>query len=262
MLKDRIGLSGSTLKMVAIITMLIDHIGATVLWRLLILYHQTAWNGLDTAALPFVGFMDETWLLETYYLLRNIGRIAFPIFCFLLIEGFVYTRDRKKYALRLFVFALISEIPFDLAFSSRILETQYQNVFFTLLLGLLTIMAVHAIEEKVEWNEIMRTALTAAAVLAGMQAAFLLRTDYAAKGVMCILVLYLFRKKRNWQVIAGCLAFFWWEPWAILAFVPIALYNGKRGWNMKYFFYLFYPLHLLVLYAICYLVGISGIPAI
>ena len=116
------GFSGSTLKLIAIITMLIDHIGAAVIARLLI-----AGQGSEL-------------LYKIYYAMRAVGRVAFPIFCFLLVEGFFYTGSRKKYALRLFGFALLSEIPFDLAFSGKILEFGYQNVFFTLLIGLLTIM--------------------------------------------------------------------------------------------------------------------------
>ena len=105
------GLSGSTLKLIAIITMLIDHIGAAVIARLLI-----AGQGSEM-------------LYKIYYAMRAVGRVAFPIFCFLLVEGFFYTGSRKKYALRLFGFALLSEIPFDLAFSGKILEFGYQNVF-------------------------------------------------------------------------------------------------------------------------------------
>ena len=130
-MENKKGISGSTLKMIAIVTMVIDHIGAAVLARLLMV------NGL--------GELDQTnadaimlWLSAngalywTYTIMRMIGRVAFPIFCFLLVEGFLHTHDVKKYAMRLGLFALISEIPFDLAFSSKILEFNYQNVFFTL----------------------------------------------------------------------------------------------------------------------------------
>ena len=103
------GLSGSTLKIIEMVTMLIDHIGAAVLARMII-----------------AGNAD---LYDAYRTLRMIGRIAFPIFCFLLIEGFQHTKNAKKYAERLFLFAAISEIPFDLAFSAKVLEFQYQNVF-------------------------------------------------------------------------------------------------------------------------------------
>lgn len=237
------GLSGSTLKLIAIITMLIDHVGAAVLTRVFL-------SGSGTPALS-----------QAYLAMRNIGRIAFPIYCFLLVEGFEHTRDRKKYALRLFAFALISEIPFDLAFQSEVLEFTYQNVFFTLLIGLLTIMAFHAVEEKKEWHPVLRCLLLAGITFAGMGIAVLLRTDYDANGVLCIMILYLFRRSRGLQILAGCLSFFWWELPALVAFIPIAFYNGKRGWNIKYLFYLFYPVHLLLLYVICCCMGIAGVPA-
>lgn len=238
------GISGSTLKMIAIITMLIDHIGAAVLARLLI----TGQGGQLT--------------YQIYLVLRTIGRIAFPIFCFLLVEGFEHTKDRRKYALRLLGFALISEVPFDLAFSSAILEFEHQNVFFTLFIGLLTIQGFHAVEEKTEWTPLIRGFLLALIMFAGMAAAYCLHTDYDAKGVMCIVALYVFRKVRGAQILAGCVAFGWWEIEALVAFIPIAFYNGKRGWNLKYVFYLFYPVHLLVLYLVCMKMGIAGTAAI
>ena len=150
---ERKGLSGSALKIIAIVTMLIDHIAATVIIRIL----------------KFGGYNDG--LYQLYRVMRNIGRIAFPIFCFLLVEGFMHTRDREKYALRLGCFAAVSEIPFDLAFNGKVLEVGYQNVFFTLLLGLLTMMAYDAVMNQSRWSVWKRTALSTIAILAGMFAA-------------------------------------------------------------------------------------------
>lgn len=144
---ERKGLSGSALKIIAIVTMLIDHIAATVIIRIL----------------KFGGYNDG--LYQLYRVMRNIGRIAFPIFCFLLVEGFMHTRDREKYALRLGCFAAVSEIPFDLAFNGKVLEVGYQNVFFTLLLGLLTMMAYDAVMNQSRWSVWKRTALSTIAIL-------------------------------------------------------------------------------------------------
>lgn len=235
------GLSGSTLKCIAIVTMLIDHIGAVVLERLL------------------VAGVESNLLYPAYVTTRTIGRIAFPIFCFLLVEGFEHTGNRKRYALRLLAFAVISEVPFDLAFRGKLIETGYQNVFFTLFIGLVTMLAFHAIEEKTEWNPLWRGALLALVMFAGMGLAYWMKTDYDAKGVMCIMALYVFRSMRGPQILAGCLAFGWWELPALVAFIPIAFYNGKRGWNLKYAFYGFYPLHLLLLYLICLAKGTADI---
>ncbi len=254
------GISGSTLKMIAIVTMLIDHIGAAVLARLLMV------NGLgeldQTNADAIMQWLSANGALYwTYTIMRMIGRGAFPIFCFLLVEGFLHTHDVKKYAMRLGLFALLSEIPFDLAFSSKILEFNYQNVFFTLFIGLLTMIAYRAVEEKEEWNQALKVILYILIVAAGMALAYFLKTDYAEKGVFCIMVLYIFRKKKMWQLIAGCASFIWETP-ALFGFIPIAFYNGTRGWKMKYFFYIFYPAHLLILYLICYFMGISGYSAV
>ncbi len=243
--RQNIGISGSSLKVIAVAAMLIDHIAAVVLARYLI-------SGR--------GMLSAEWY-ELYRVMRNIGRIAFPIYCFLLVEGFTHTRDQRKYALRLFLFALLSEIPFDLAFQSKVIETGYQNVFFTLFLGLLTIMAMAEAEKRID-GKLPRGLVDAVLIVAGMLAAYALQTDYSYYGVMCIAALYLFRGNRLLQILAGCLAFFWWELPAVAAFVPIYFYNGKRGSNIKYFFYVFYPAHLMILYVICVLLGIDGVPAI
>ena len=174
----------------------------------------------------------------------------------------MHTRDREKYALRLGCFAAVSEIPFDLAFNGKVLEVGYQNVFFTLLLGLLTMMAYDAVMNQSRWSVWKRTALSTIAILAGMFAAEFLSTDYGALGVLCIMVFYLFRRSRIQQVVFGCLAGVWWEWAAVFAFVPIFYYNGKRGFGMKYFFYAFYPVHLLILYLIVYKMGYGSVPAI
>ena len=167
--------------------MLIDHIAATVIIRIL----------------KFGGYNDG--LYQLYRVMRNIGRIAFPIFCFLLVEGFMHTRDREKYALRLGCFAAVSEIPFDLAFNGKVLEVGYQNVFFTLLLGLLTMMAYDAVMNQSRWSVWKRTALSTIAILAGMFAAEFLSTDYGALGVLCIMVFYLFRRSISFTHFIRCI---------------------------------------------------------
>ena len=99
--------------------------------------------------------------------MRMIGRVAFPIFCFLLIQGFLHTHDVKKYAARLFAFALISELPFDLAFKGKI-DFSYQNVFFTLFIGLMTMIAFRWIEEHTDWSGWQRVILYIAALVCGI----------------------------------------------------------------------------------------------
>lgn len=236
-MQEKKGLSGSTLKMIAIITMFIDHIGAVIVERMLL-------TG-NTGTLTY----EQAYKLDT--ILRSIGRLGFPLFCFLLVEGFIHTKHVGKYALRLLLFSIISEIPFNLAFSGLVWYSGYQNVFFTLLIGLLTMWGCQLIEEKLSLNAGLQMLLKIPVILVGYYIAEFLRTDYAGLGVICIMVLYLFRQNRIIQAIAGAVAFMWEIP-APLAFVPVAFYNGKRGWKMKYFFYIFYPAHLIVLYLIAY----------
>lgn len=131
-------MSGSTLKIIALVSMLIDHMAA-VLLPYPMMEHGVYYLGFSLEyAATVLGEGPAGWLYILYQIMRRLlGRLAFPIYCFLLVEGFERTHSRAKYALRLFLFTIISEVPFDLAFNGRIFYTHYQNVFFTLFLGVL-----------------------------------------------------------------------------------------------------------------------------
>lgn len=251
------GISGSTIKIIAIVAMLIDHIGATIVERTLIGQGLSSLNTSDiNSMMQFIS--QNGGLLALDLIMRMvIGRIGFPIFCFLLVEGFIHTSNVKKYAIRLFAFAIISEVPFDLAFHGEPFYWGYQNVFFTLFIGLMVMIAYRAIEGS-KINKFFKVILYILFLAAGIAAGMLLKTDYGTTygiGVICIMALYIFRKKKVHQIIAGCVTFIW-EVTALLAFIPIGFYNGKRGLNMKYFFYAFYPVHLFILYLITKYMGL------
>lgn len=240
---SKTGISNSTLKLIAITAMLIDHIGAVILEPIII---QSYRDG---------GMMSGNLLQINNFMRLFIGRVAFPIFCFLLVEGFTRTRNVWKYAARLLIFAVISEVPFDLALRQRVFDAGYQNVFFTLFIGLFVIILAD-LAAKIFGRTAPAVLLGLPAVALGMYLAKLLRTDYAAYGVLCITVLYFFRTSRRGQILAGTVAFIVGdiiinggtsELLAPLGFIAVACYNGERGLRMKYLFYVFYPLHLLIL---------------
>ena len=236
------GLSGSALKWIAVLTMAIDHMGAGLLEA----YALNAWGGS-----PLGGMFVRQWdqILALDQILRYIGRPSFPIFCFLLVQGFCHTHDVKRYALRLGIFALISEVPFDLALHIRPFYWQAQNVFFTLLTGLLVMWFIHSRKNSLPARIL--------GLLAGAAAAELLHLDYGAFGVALIVLLYLLREKKPAMCLLGafCCA---WETTAPLAFLLIWFYNGKRGTQPRWFFYWFYPVHLLLYSA----VGMYLLPAL
>ena len=253
------GISGSTLKIMALIFMVIDHTAAILLPPVLEKYGVTWLGNLSMEymrELLLEGYVG--WIYILYQVMRRVlGRLAFPIYCFLLVEGFEKTRNRVKYAGRLLLFALISEVPFNFAFRGKAFDISYQNVFFTLLLGFLMIWMMEAVEkyflpeEKRGGMWRLLAAITGEAavfLLAGLAAEFI-KCDYGAHGTIAIGLLYFFRKNKVEQMIAGCVAFFW-EITAMFSFVFIGFYNGKRGIRLKYVFYIFYPAHLLVLYLI------------
>ena len=227
-------LSGSWLKVIAMASMLVDHTAGQLL------RHYPAFTE------PLV-MLGNNHALTWYFLLRSVGRLAFPIFCFLIVEGFLHTHDRWKYGRNLFVFALISEIPFNLAHGGH-LYGWGQNVFFTLFLGYLALCVVHRWEEGRASRSWLATRLFAIIVLG-----IFIRADYGSCGISFILLMYLLRHHHIFRAAIGCVILpMRWI--AGLAFIPIAMYNGRRGFIQgpiaKYLFYAFYPAHLLVLYFI------------
>lgn len=247
------GLSGSALKWIAIITMLIDHIGAVVLTRILVYYPYA----------PNLSVYDDSYaiLYNVMIVMRSIGRLAFPIFCFLLVEGFQKTKSKAKYVLRMALFAILTEVPFDLAFAGKAVYWDYQNVMLTLLIGMLTMWGCDLTEKYFAEKKPLLVSGWVICTGLGMLAAYLMQTDYDAKGIICIMALYFFRHNRLWQCMAGAVSLVW-EAEAMISFLFLYIYNGQRGKQMKYFFYLFYPLHLLVLYGICYLMKIHWIAVV
>ena len=177
------GISGSTLKLIAVITMIIDHVAAGILIRYLF---RNGIHDLDINNMSAVNqWMDQNAALySTYNVMRLIGRIAFPIYCFLLVQGFEYTHNRLKYAARLLMFAAISEIPFDLLFKGQILEFGYQNVFFTLFFGLAVMMGLRWVEENLG-GRMFTPLLYLIVIAAGMAAAQLAKTDYEIGRASC-----------------------------------------------------------------------------
>lgn len=233
------------LKLLACITMLTDHIGATLVLRQ---YYLAAAAGMDTGS-----------ILELYNFLRSVGRLAFPIYCFLLCEGVCHTRHPGKYALRLLAAALLSEVPYDLALHGGF-SWEHQSVMITLLLGFGALQLMKRTEH-------MLLKLLCAAPFA--LAAEWLHTDYGADGIWVIVLFALTRQWRFrelWQFLglwlifsADHLLFIGWfrrgavaiQELACLAAVPIALYSGEKKSGsraLQWGFYLFYPVHLTVLW--------------
>ncbi len=220
-------LTGSSLKILAMVLMVIDHIGKAILYLAYLLPNAPIIIGTPLHKVYFI-----------YKAMRFVGRSAFPIFCFLLVQGFLHTSNRKKYLLRLGIFALLSELPFDLALYNTVFDTNHQNVFFTLLIGLLVLCLM----EHFERNPYAQIAVIAS----GMGLAWLIKSDYSYHGILLIAILYFFRYYPVLMTLAGCLSLLWEAP-ACLAFIPINLYNKQRGSNIKYLFYFFYPVHLMLL---------------
>ena len=236
------GITGAALRLFAAATMLIDHFAGSI---------------LDFAAFNSSAGWDIALLRRVSLGLHLVGRLAFPIFVFLLVEGFFHTRSRARYLKRLAVLALVSEFPFDLALmlwrsdmqAGIWLRFEHQNVGFTLAIGLLVMWAC---EKLLERGRAIGVLGGIAAVVCGCLVAELLQTDYSWGGVLAIAGAYAVRRVGMKDlaiplIVLPLSIMYPVELVALLDWIFIHFYNGERGRTHGRLFYAFYPAHLLVL---------------
>ncbi|MCI8485263.1 MAG: conjugal transfer protein TraX [Lachnospiraceae bacterium] len=220
-------ISGFQLKQIAFISMIIDHFAVIFLYRYL--------------------YEGNSYLNFLYYIFRAIGRISFPVFSFLLVEGSIQTSNRRRYLIRLLLFALISEIPYDWGTTGIWINFNYQNIFFLFFLGLLVICLFEELQKI--FPVTICFLLKFMFALGSMFLAECIRVDYGYVGILIILLMYLLNNK-NLSIIFSCLILTWllkFEVFLFLAVIPILLYDGKRGKYNKYLFYVAYSVQFLVL---------------
>ena len=213
-------LSNFDLKILAIITMTIDHIGAIM------------YPNIDA--------------------FRIIGRISFPIFCFLLVEGFKHTHNRFRYFIRLLLFAIITQPIYDYAFNNHEL-----NILFTFSLSFLLLSSIEFIKKIINKynkgieNYLYKTISYLLIYIIFLILSIILNVDYQALGISLVLIIYLspniLLSLLLYLIIAITLDVNNIQLYSLISFIFIYFYNGKKGKNIKYFFYLYYPLHLLLL---------------
>ena len=238
-MKRQFDLSAAALHILAMAFMLLDHLWATL-------------------------FLSQEWM-------TCVGRLAFPIFAFMAVEGYFHTHSFKKYAQRMLIFAVLSEIPFDLMYGGTWFYPVHQNVIWTLLIGLLGIRAMEAVREK---GKTWLYLLTCVAVtVLGFVLGTLGMVDYYGMGVLTVFVFYFLRGREWWKLLGQIAALYWInvsliggqifpielfglefevceQGLALLSLVPIWLYRGRQGHHSKVFqyaCYAFYPVHMLIL---------------
>lgn len=248
-------ISGNQIKLIAASCMFIDHFSKTVIFS----YVKNAMLPQENAGREFLISSEQVYGVMKNILLP-IGAVAFPLFCFLFVEGYIHTSNRKRFLCRLTIFALISEIPFDITFFGDFAQMDgtyplywgAQNVFFTYILGMRTLILID-LAKKIP-KKSLSILLQGGTVLALCTAAeFFVHSDYEGYGVLLIALFYVLRKNRILQVLAPLVYSIFrhtQHPISLaVSFSLILLYNGTRGkWDInKYFFYTFYPAHILFL---------------
>ena len=234
-----IQITSFSLHMIAMFTMLCDHLWGTII------------PGND-------------WL-------TCIGRISFPIFAFMIVEGYFHTKNLKKYVLRILFFAIIAEIPFNLALGSRLFYPIHQNILWSFLIS---IGLIHMNEKAKQSNKILKRWIVGIiSVILGYLIGIISMVDYFHGGILTVLVFYFFKGKKWWSYL-GQFICLWYinaeilggygyeiqignytyfllrQSFALLALIPIWLYKGEQGHHSKtlqFIYYAFYPIHLLIL---------------
>lgn len=227
---------------------------------------------LHILAMTFM-LMDHLWatLLPAQEWLTCVGRIAFPIFAFMAVEGYFHTHNLKKYLLRMLIFAVISEVPFDLMYGGTWFYPVHQNVIWTLMMGLAGIHLMETVRKKK--STFVYILVSAIVVILGGLLGTLSMVDYYGIGVLTVFIFYFFRGRKWWCLLGQMLTLYWvnvellgglmypirlfgmefelcQQGLALLALLPIWLYRGRQGYHSKsfqYFCYAFYPIHMLVI---------------
>lgn len=214
-------LDGTSLKLIAMISMVFDHVGDMF-------------------------FPGALWM-------RMIGRLAMPLFSFCIAEGYAHTRNKQRYLLRMGIFALVSEIPFDLAFEGRV-GLGHQNIMLTFFLSILALMLFDRIRGEGKEHAAFKTLLGILCVCAVAVLALLLKADYTLFAVLAVFLFYVLRNRPALLHCGAGVGFLaltrtvGYYRATGLSLIPLLLYNGKRGRGLKWLFYAFYPGHLLLLY--------------
>ena len=236
------------------------------------LFIETTSFSLHILAMLFM-FIDHAGviLFPKVAILRCIGRLAFPIFAFLAVEGFFYTKNLKKYISRFFIWAIISEIPYNLLKTGTIKDFAHRNVLWTFLFGIILIYIIDTIRKRYGDGIILLISLFLV-IPVSYAYSILVCADYRYAGIFTMFVFYLFRGNGHLNRICQFIALFVintfllsrsrvilgsiilpWQPLALFALIPIWLYKGKQGYRnkfVKFFNYAFYPLHIIVLIAL------------
>lgn len=218
-------LNGAQLKYIAFISMLIDHINKGII-------------------LPYLEVGSTLSKISTVF--DVLGRIAFPLFSFFVVEGFFRTHSRKKYLLNLLLFAVISEVPYDMFSSKVFLEFRLNNVLFSLALSLIFIWVLDEFRNKFE-DKIGKWWLISIPLLIVMYfASTFVSGDYDFHAILTAFFFYIFYNRPITSAVLAYLSIIK-EVWSILGFGLTIMYNGEKGKQNKLFNYLFYPVHLFIL---------------
>ncbi|HAT01783.1 MAG TPA: conjugal transfer protein TraX [Oribacterium sp.] len=242
--KKTFGISGGLLKLFALLMMTLDH------FAVIIIHNGKLYGFIQEYYDMAVATPEGQWWLKLYEVFRIFGRLSFPVFAFLLVEGFLHTQNFWKYFSRVLFFALLSEVPYDIALYNEIYNFQKQNTLFTLATGLLVMYCMKRCRKHPELKWL--------SVIAGMAVAEFGRLDYGALAVLMIALMYNFHKEKTLMIASGVIISIIDSldlyGFAALSFLLIWFYNGERGrFHFKWLSYIYYPLHLILFFVMIYI---------
>lgn len=222
---QKLPLSGASLKLLALVTMFADHINKGII-------------------IPAAYQYESATLATIALVLKVVGRWAFPLFFFMLVEGFTHTSNKGKYLRNICIFALLSEIPFNLFVHRSLFDLEHQNIFFTHAIGIIVMWLISIIPKN---STTLKNVYIFIIVSSGCIVSELLGFDYGWMGIALISAFYILREYRIIAAAAGYALAMFEQPFSFPVFAILPLYNGERGKQIKRLFYWAYPVHLLLI---------------
>lgn len=270
--RERKGMAASTMKVLVIISLFLQSLNIVVMDPFLDV--ESVGKSLEPVAEGFKAVFTPEWRLSansmykdaiteffdakagawTMYLVFSIvGSFAVPLLCFVVLQEFLTSENKRNDVLIFGMFAIASEIPYDLAMKGQFLEYTTQNMFVGIFLGLLVVWAMDTISNKMMRSAFIKYFVSMLVFLLGILMAIITKTYFFIFPVLIIVCMYIFREKKMLGPVIGCFAMTTVSPYYLCSFVsliPINMFNGKIEKKLKYMLPIFYPVHLLILFII------------
>lgn len=254
-LQERFAISEGVIAVITLIFFIANRVGTSIFIRILQGRGMPASNAKEAVVKKFYETGNNMQMYMAYYLLLLVGAIALPLLFYLFINAYRAAENKLRLFVELLAFAVVCEIPYDLATFGKPFDFTQQNIFFLMAFAVFVLWGWDYLQSR-EMSGVLKVILQILDMLAGCVVIFFLRPEYGIACLLIIVIMYTLRARKTFSALAGglILSFFQQEFMvSLFAAIPIYLHNGKRGFNWKYMFAIIIVLHPLILFGIYHL---------